>query len=75
MGNIVSGSGILFLVHTTKDLGNGGRSEEKRHYAVNLKQKSTINLSLASSFLTCKLGGPFCQNLLLSFNDLEDVAC
>ncbi len=44
MGNIVSGSVNLFLVYTTKDLGDGGRSEEKRHYAVNSKQKSIKNL-------------------------------
>ncbi len=55
--------------------GGWGRSEEKRRYAVNSKQKSTKNLFLVGSFLTCWLAGPFCQNLLLSTNDLEDVAC
>jgi hypothetical protein len=34
-------------------LGDGGRSEEKRRHAVNSKQKSTKNLFLAGSFLTC----------------------
>ena len=32
------GTGSAFLVQT-KDLGDGGRSEEKRRYAVNSKQK------------------------------------
>ena len=36
-----------------KDLGNGGRSEEKRRHAVNSKQKLTIKLILVGSFLTC----------------------
>ncbi len=62
----------MFLVWTTKDLGDGGRSEKKRRYAVNSKQKLTKNLYLAGSFLTCWLAGPFCQNLLLSTNDFED---
>ncbi len=68
------GTGSAFLVQT-KDLGDGGRSEEKRCYAVNPKQKSTKNLFLVGSFLTCCLAGPFCQNLPLSTNDLESVAC
>jgi hypothetical protein len=51
VGNIVLGSANPFLVYTTKDLGDGGRSEEKRRYAVNSKQKSTKNLFLAGSFL------------------------
>jgi hypothetical protein len=29
----------MFLVHTTKDLGDGGRSEERRRFAVNSKKK------------------------------------
>ena len=53
MGNIVLGSVNPFLVYTTKDLGDGGRSEEKRGYAVNSKQNSTKNLFLAGSFLPC----------------------
>ncbi len=68
-------SGNTFLVYTTKDLGDGGRSEKKRRYNVNSKWKSTKNSFLAGSFLTCWLAGPFCRNLLLSTNDLEDVAC
>ncbi len=44
------GTGSAFLVNT-KDLGDWGRSEETRRYAVNLKQKSTKNLFLAGSFL------------------------
>ncbi len=44
MGNIVSGSGNPFLVFSTKDLGDGGRSEEKRRYAVKSKQKLIKNL-------------------------------
>ncbi len=31
---------------------DGGRSEEKRRYAVNSKRKSTKNLFLVGSFLT-----------------------
>ncbi len=46
------GAGSAFLVKT-KDLGDGGRSEEKRHYAVNSKQKSTKNTFLVGSVLTC----------------------
>ncbi len=61
-------------MYTTKDLGDGGRSEEKRRCAVNSKWKSTKNLFLAGSFLTCWLAGPFCRNLLLSTNDLKDAA-
>ncbi len=72
MENIVSGSGNLFLVYTNKYLGDWGRSEEKRRYAVNSKQKSTKNLFLAGSFLTCWLAGPFYQYLPLSNNDFED---
>ncbi len=53
MGNIVLGSVNLFLVYETKDSGNGGKSEEKRRYAVNSKQKLTKNLFLAGSFLAC----------------------
>ncbi len=62
----------MFLVWTTKDMEDGGRSEEKRFYAINSKQKSTKNLVLVSSFLTCWLAGPFCRNLPLSTNFLED---
>jgi hypothetical protein len=46
------GTGSAFLVKT-KDLGDGGRSEEKRRCAVNSKQKLTKNLFLVGSFLTC----------------------
>ncbi len=53
-------------------MGDWGRSDEKRCYAVNSKQKSTKNLFLVGSFLTCWLAGPFCRNLPLSTNDLED---
>ncbi len=49
--NIVSGNGNPFLLYTTKNLGDRGRSEEQRHYAVNSKQKLTENLFLVSSFL------------------------
>ncbi len=49
MENIVSGSVNPFSVYTTKDLDDGGRSEEKRRYAVNSKQKLTKNLFLAGS--------------------------
>ncbi len=38
---------------STKDLGGRGRSEEKGFHAVNSKQKSTKNLFLVDSFLTC----------------------
>jgi hypothetical protein len=51
---------------------DGGRSEEKRNYAVNSKQKLTKNLFLVGSFLTCWLAGPFCRYLPLSTNDFED---
>jgi hypothetical protein len=67
------GAGRAFLVET-KDLGDWGRSEEKRRYAVISKKKSTKNSVLVGSFLTCCLAGPFCQNLLLLTNDLKDVA-
>ncbi len=50
----------------------GGRSEEKRCYAVDSKQKSTKNLCLVCSFLTCWRLRPFCQNLLLTTNEVED---
>ncbi len=53
MGNIVLGSGNPFLLYTTKDLGDRGRSEEKRSYAVNSKLKLTNNLFLVGSFLKC----------------------
>ncbi len=53
-------------------MGDQGRSEEKRRCAVNSKQKLTENMFLAGSFLTCWLAGPFCRNLPLSTNDLED---
>ncbi len=46
------GMGNAFLVQT-KDLGDGGRSEEKRRYAVNSKQKTTKHSFLIGSFLTC----------------------
>jgi hypothetical protein len=46
------GMGSAFL-DKTKDLGDWGRSEEKRRYAVNSKQKSTKNLFFVGSFLTC----------------------
>ncbi len=46
------GIGSAFLVQT-KDLGDRGRSEEKRRYAVNSKQKSTKNSLLVGSLLTC----------------------
>jgi hypothetical protein len=62
----------MVLVWTTKEMEDGGRSEEKRDYAINSKQKSTKNLFLVGSFLTCWLAGLFCQNLPLSTNDLED---
>ncbi len=50
----------------------GGRSEEKRHYVVNSKQKLTKNFCLVGSFLTCGLAGSFCQNLLLRTDEAED---
>jgi hypothetical protein len=50
----------------------GGRSEEKRHYAVNSKQKLTKNSCLVGSFLMCGLAGSFYQNLLLRTNEVED---
>jgi hypothetical protein len=53
-------------------MGDRGRSLEKRCCAVNSKQKSTKNLFLVGSFLTCLLADPFCQNLHLSTNDFED---
>ncbi len=53
-------------------MGDRGRSEEKRHGAVNSKQKSTKNLFLVGSFLMCRLAGSFCQYLPLSTNDFED---
>ncbi len=34
-GNIISGNENFCLVYTTKDLGDGSRSEEKRRCAVN----------------------------------------
>ncbi len=46
------GVGSTFFVQT-KDLGDGGRSEEKRCYAVNSKQKLAKKLFLVGSFLTC----------------------
>ncbi len=46
------GTGSAFLVQT-KDLGDGGRSEEKMRYAVNSKEKLTTNLFLVGSFLMC----------------------
>jgi hypothetical protein len=52
MDNIAWGTGSAFLV-STKDLGDRGRSEEKRCYAVNSKQKSTKNLFLVGFFLMC----------------------
>ncbi len=64
--------GILFLVWTTKDIEEGGRSEEKRRYAVNSKQKSTANSCLIGSFLMCGLAGSLFQNLLLRTNEVED---
>jgi hypothetical protein len=39
-----------YAVNSKQD---GGRSEKKRCYAVNSKQKSTKNLFLVGSFLTC----------------------
>ncbi len=51
-GYFGEGTGSAFLVKT-KDLGDWGRLEEKRHYAVNSKQKSTKNSFLVHSFLTC----------------------
>ena len=51
---------------------DGVRSEEKRCYAVNSKQKLTKNLCLVGSFLMCQLAGPFRQNLLLRTNEMED---
>jgi hypothetical protein len=39
-----------YAVNSKQD---GGRSEEKRHCTVNSKQKSTKNLFLVGSFLTC----------------------
>jgi hypothetical protein len=36
-------------------LGDWGRSEEKRHFAVSSKQKSTKNLFLVGSILRCWL--------------------
>ncbi len=59
-------------MYTTNDLCDRGRSEEKRCYAVDSKQKPTKNLILAGFFLTCRLAGPFYRNLPLSTNDLED---
>jgi hypothetical protein len=50
----------------------GGRSEERRRYAVNSKQKLTKNSCLVGSFLTCGLASSFCQNLLLRTNEVED---
>jgi hypothetical protein len=41
---------FIFSMYTTKDLGDGGWSDEKRHYAVNSKQKLTKNLFLVGSF-------------------------
>ncbi len=64
--------GNTFLVWTTKDMEEGGRSEEKWCYAVNSKQKSTKNTCLIGSFLTCGLSGSFCRNLLLRTNEMED---
>ncbi len=49
------GTGSAFLVQT-KYLGDGGRSDEKRCYAVNSKQKSTKN-SFFSWFLPDVLTG------------------
>ncbi len=50
--NIVLGNRNPFLLYTTKNLGDRGRSEEQWHYAVNSKQKSSENLFLVNSFLT-----------------------
>jgi hypothetical protein len=46
------GTGSAFLVQTN-DLGDGGRSEEKRRCAVNSKQKLITNSFLVGYFLTC----------------------
>ncbi len=46
------GMGSAFLAQT-KDLGDEGRSEEKRRCAVNSKTKLTKNSFLVGSFLTC----------------------
>jgi hypothetical protein len=51
---------------------DGGKSEEKRRYAVNSKQKLTKILFLVGSFLTCGQAGSFCQNPLLRTNEVED---
>jgi hypothetical protein len=44
---------FLYFVEVTKDMKDGGRSEEKRCYAVNSKQKMIKNPFLVGSFLTC----------------------
>jgi hypothetical protein len=60
VGIFIEGQGFFFeggmesaFLVQTKDLGDGGRSEEKRRYAVNSKQKLTKNSLLVGSFLTC----------------------
>ncbi len=70
-GTFWEGTGSSFLVQT-KGLGDGGRSEEKRRCAVNLKQKLTTNLFLVGSFLTCWLAGHSAKISPYSTNDLED---
>jgi hypothetical protein len=42
----------VFIIYNKK-LGDRGRSEEKRRYAVNSKQKLTKNSFLVGSFLMC----------------------
>jgi hypothetical protein len=64
VGNILKGRGYTFPILPTKNLGDGGRSEEKRHCAVNSKKKLNKNSFLVVSFLTCWLAGPFCRNHL-----------
>ncbi len=47
------GEGEYIFSVNNQRYGDRGRSEEKRRCAVNSKQKSTKNLFLAGSFLTC----------------------
>jgi hypothetical protein len=48
-----------------------GAGQRRRGAMLSIQSKNQLK---TGSFLMCWLAGPFCQNLLFSTNDLEDVA-
>ncbi len=66
------GEGEYFFSVNNQRYGRWVKVRGEEVLCCRFKAKSTKNLCLVGSFLTCWLAGPFCCNLSLSTNYLED---